>query len=185
MRNWLLFATIVLVLLVPGASGRTWYVATNSDDNNPGTRSRPLASLGRAVEAARSVPQATARRILIRGDSRLEGNLAVQCPSPRHNHMATNNVIVHNVFVHRGDLRLSFYRCAEHRLERNLIWAEGQIEVFRPEAVSVWDRNLFYSGTGTVLGYKIFAASSANSERSPFCSSTWAATAWGRNRLTM
>ena len=88
-------------------------------------------------------------------DSRLEGNLAVQCPSPLHNHMATNNVMVNNVFVHRGDLRLSFYRCAGHRLERNLIWAEGKIEVFRPEAVTVWDRNLFYSGTGTVLGYPV------------------------------
>lgn len=34
------------------------------------------------------------------------------------------------------------------------------------------------------LTYKIFAASSASSERSPFCSSTWAATASGRNLLT-
>ncbi len=35
------------------------------------------------------------------------------------------------------------------------------------------------------LRQRIFAASSASSERSPFCSSTCAATASGRNLLTM
>ena len=33
--------------------------------------------------------------------------------------------------------------------------------------------------------HKMLAASSANSERSPFWSSTWAAMGWSRNRLTM
>jgi hypothetical protein len=87
--------------------------------------------------------------------SRLERNLAIDCPSPLHNHMATNNAIVNNVFINHGDLRLSFFRCADHRLERNLVWATGKIEVFRPEAVSVWTNNLFFSQSATVLGYPV------------------------------
>lgn len=90
----------------------------------------------------------------VRG-SRLEGNLAMNCPSPLHNHMATNNTIVNNIFIHDGDVRLAFYRCAEHSLDRNLIWAKGKIEVFRPEAVSTWSNNLFYSRSGLVLGYPV------------------------------
>jgi hypothetical protein len=88
-------------------------------------------------------------------DSRLEGNLAIHCPSPLHNHMATNNAIVNNIFVHDGDVRLAFYRCADHALERNLVWTKGKIEVFRPEAVSTWSNNLFYSRSGIVLGYPV------------------------------
>jgi hypothetical protein len=88
-------------------------------------------------------------------ESRLEGNLAFDCPSPLHNHLATNNAIVNNIFIRHGDVRLAFYRCAGHRMERNLVWASGTIEVFRPEAVSVWTNNLFYSETGSVLGYPV------------------------------
>ena len=84
-------------------------------------------------------------------DSILEANLALDCPSPLHNHMATNNAIVNNVFVNHGDLRLSFYRCAQHRLERNVVWAAGKIEVFGPTAVALWTNNIFYSQTGKIL----------------------------------
>ena len=83
-------------------------------------------------------------------DSILEENLALECSSPLHNHMATNNLVVNNVFVNHGDLRLSFYRCAGQRLERNLLWASGKIEVFGPEAVEVWTNNIFYSQANQV-----------------------------------
>ena len=87
--------------------------------------------------------------------SRLEGNLAVQCPSPLHNHIASDNAIVNNVFLHDGDLRLSFYRCDTHRLERNLVMAQGKIEIYGPEAVSAWTNNLFFSKAGTVVGFPL------------------------------
>jgi hypothetical protein len=88
---------------------------------------------------------------LMRG-SRLEGNLALQCPSPLHNHIASDIDIVNNVFIHDGDLRLSFFRCDTHRLEHNLVAAGGAIEVYRPEAISQWSGNVFFSRTGTVTG---------------------------------
>jgi hypothetical protein len=39
-----------------------------------------------------------------------------------------------------------------HRLERNLVVAAGKIEVYWPEAVSVWTNNLFFSEAGTIVG---------------------------------
>jgi hypothetical protein len=86
---------------------------------------------------------------------RLEGNLAVQCPSPLHNHLASDNEIVNNVFVEDGDLRLAFYRCENYRLLGNLVLAKGKIEVFRPEAVQIWKDNLFVSEEGSVLAFSV------------------------------
>jgi hypothetical protein len=88
-------------------------------------------------------------------DARLEKNLAIDCPSPLHNHLATNNAIVNNIFMYQGDLRIAFYRCADHRMERNFIWAAGTIEVYRAEAVSVWTNNLFFSGAGKLLAVPV------------------------------
>ncbi|HTL55046.1 MAG TPA: right-handed parallel beta-helix repeat-containing protein [Candidatus Limnocylindrales bacterium] len=88
-------------------------------------------------------------------DCRLEMNLALDCASPLHNHMATNNTIVNNVFVNHGDLRLSFFRCAHHRLERNVIWASGKIEVFGPQAIDLWTNNICYSRTGQCLAVSL------------------------------
>jgi hypothetical protein len=87
--------------------------------------------------------------------SRLEGNLAIRCPSPLHNHLASGNDIVNNVFVHDGDLRLSFFRCDAHRLERNLVVAGGRIDIYRPEAVSRWSSNLLFSRSGVVQGFPV------------------------------
>jgi hypothetical protein len=50
---------------------------------------------------------------------------------------------------------LSFFRCEIHRLESNLVVAAGQIAIYRPEAMSHWSNNVFYSRTGAVTGYPV------------------------------
>ncbi|HYG33736.1 MAG TPA: right-handed parallel beta-helix repeat-containing protein, partial [Clostridia bacterium] len=85
----------------------------------------------------------------------VEGNLAVNCPVPLHNHIASDNRIIGNVFIHDGEMRLAFYRCDRHELDRNLVVANGKIEVYRPEAVTHWNKNLFFSRSGEILGYPV------------------------------
>lgn len=78
----------------------------------------------------------------------VEGNLSVGVARPLHMHMATNNVVRNNVFLAEGDARLTFPRCEEFLLEGNVLYATGAIRVENVEAVTLWRRNLFFSGAG-------------------------------------
>jgi len=64
--------------------------------------------------------------------------------------MATNNIIRNNVFIVRGDTKLTFPRSREFTLEKNVIWATGKIRFEGVNAVDQWTRNLFFSESGRI-----------------------------------
>ncbi|MCP5519863.1 MAG: right-handed parallel beta-helix repeat-containing protein [Verrucomicrobiales bacterium] len=78
----------------------------------------------------------------------VEGNLSVGVARPLHMHMATNNIVRDNVFIVEGDARLTFPRCEQFTLERNLLHATGDIRIENVGAITTWKDNLFFSGTG-------------------------------------
>ncbi len=80
----------------------------------------------------------------------VEGNTAVRVNWPAHNHMATNNIIRDNVFLAEGDMKITFPRSRDFRVERNLLYATGKIRVEGANAVTSWTNNLFFSKTGTL-----------------------------------
>jgi hypothetical protein len=64
--------------------------------------------------------------------------------------MARNNTLRGNVFVCEGDATLTFARCADYILERNVVVAGGTIVVTRPEALALAENNVVCSRTGAV-----------------------------------
>jgi hypothetical protein len=82
----------------------------------------------------------------------VENNVSVDVARPSHNHMATNNVIRHNVFISQGDMRVTFPRCSGYRLDCNVLYAAGAITFEGIGNVVSWSKNLVYSGTGKVEG---------------------------------
>ncbi|NPV46024.1 MAG: right-handed parallel beta-helix repeat-containing protein [Armatimonadetes bacterium] len=78
----------------------------------------------------------------------VEGNLSTGVGWPSHNHMARNNILRGNVWVVRGDAKLTFPRSSGYTLERNIVSATGKITVSNPEAVTTWTGNVLYSGSG-------------------------------------
>jgi hypothetical protein len=80
----------------------------------------------------------------------VEGNLSFNCPRPSHNHMARRNTIRNNVFVHDGDLTLTFPKCEDFIFERNVLRAEGDILFQQFDAIQSMPKNVIYSGTGSV-----------------------------------
>jgi hypothetical protein len=69
---------------------------------------------------------------------------------PMHHHMATNNIVRDNVFIVEGDARFTFPRCEGFTLERNILYATGNIRIDNIDAVQTWSNNLFYSGANRV-----------------------------------
>lgn len=82
----------------------------------------------------------------------VERNLAVNVNWPSHNHMAHGNTIRNNVFVIKGDAKLTFPRSTNHVLEGNVIYATGKIRIENIDGVSGWSKNLLYSGAGKIEG---------------------------------
>lgn len=80
----------------------------------------------------------------------VEGNLAVGCGWPSHNHMARRNVIRNNIFVHAGDMVLTFPKCEEFALERNVLWAQGTILIRQFDAIESMSDNIIHSQDGSV-----------------------------------
>jgi hypothetical protein len=85
-------------------------------------------------------------------DCLVEGNLAVGCGSPSHNHMARRNTLRGNVFLTTGDLFLHFPKSSEFTLARNVLAAGGAVVCRGPEAVTGWDRNVIWSAQGKIEG---------------------------------
>jgi hypothetical protein len=84
-------------------------------------------------------------------DCVVEGNLSYGVARPSHNHMALKNTIRNNVFVYDGDMRLTFPRCKEFRVERNVIVAAGSIKFDNVDELTL-KHNVLFSKTGVVTG---------------------------------
>jgi hypothetical protein len=66
--------------------------------------------------------------------------------------MARRNALWNNVFVVEGDARLTFPKCSEYSLQRNIIVASGSIALSNPAAITTFANNVFYSATGKIVG---------------------------------
>ena len=84
----------------------------------------------------------------------VEGNLSVGVACPSHNHMARNNTIRGNVFLHAGDLTLSLVKSTDYVLEHNIVQAEGSITLKDADAIARMTGNVLFSRTRSVSGLK-------------------------------
>jgi len=80
----------------------------------------------------------------------VEGNLSVNVMRPSHNHMAKGNTIRNNVFINEGDLRLTWPRSSDYRVEKNILWATGRIVFDNREGITTLAGNILYSVAGKV-----------------------------------
>jgi parallel beta-helix repeat protein len=82
----------------------------------------------------------------------VEDNLAVRCEWPIHMHMASTNIVRHNLFIATDASKLTFPRCDGFVMDRNVIVAGGPISVEDADGVSAWTHNLVFSGSGEYRG---------------------------------
>jgi len=80
----------------------------------------------------------------------VEGNLSVNVMRPSHNHMAKGNTIRNNVFINEGDLRLTWPRSSDYRVEKNILWATGRIVFDNREGITTLAGNILHSVAGKV-----------------------------------
>ncbi len=80
----------------------------------------------------------------------VENNLSLRVVRPSQNHWATNNTIRNNVFVADGDMNLTFARCTNYRIERNVVRAGGKITFSNAQAITAMPDNLLYSAQGLI-----------------------------------
>ncbi len=93
----------------------------------------------------------------------------------------TDPVPVQTAVRPENNTAVNSVRESKDELETDFLSGQAQCpKVLRPATGRPWPGG----ATGNAFAYKMFAASSASSERSPFCNSMCAAIAWSRNRLT-
>jgi len=85
----------------------------------------------------------------------VEKNLSVNVARPAHNHMAHHNTIRNNVFIHDGDMRLTFHKCSEFQFQKNVLYATGKITINGTNVLTDFKQNILYSQTGEVIGQTI------------------------------
>jgi Right handed beta helix region len=80
----------------------------------------------------------------------VERNIAINVARPSHNHMARNSTIRDNVFINSGDMTVTFPRCTNFTMARNVFYAAGQVTFEGTGAVTTWSKNLVRSGDSKV-----------------------------------
>ena len=78
-----------------------------------------------------------------------EGNVTVDVPIPFHMHMSRGNVLRNNTFIIHGDATLSFQNSVETVFEGNRVYYGGKYRVVSPEAIGVWQDNVFFGPFGS------------------------------------
>lgn len=82
----------------------------------------------------------------------VEENVSIGVARPSHNHWAKKNTIRNNIFIHDGEMRLTFPRSAGFRFENNVLYTRGRIAITNGEAIGEASGNLFFSGSKLVEG---------------------------------
>lgn len=85
----------------------------------------------------------------------VEGNLSIDIARPSHNHMAKNNTIRNNVFITKGDMRLTFPRSSGFTFEKNVLVAAGKITFDNPAGITTSKSNCLFSRAGKIEGNKL------------------------------
>jgi parallel beta helix pectate lyase-like protein len=94
----------------------------------------------------------------------VEKNLSVNVARPAHNHMAHHNTIRNNVFIHDGDMRLTFPKCSDFTFRNNVLYATGKITINGTNVLTDFKQNILYSNKGEVIGQTINNYSTTSSE---------------------
>ncbi len=94
----------------------------------------------------------------------VEKNLSVNVARPSHNHMAHHNTIRNNVFIHDGDMRLTFPKCSDFRFLKNVLYATGKITINGTNVLTDFRGNILYSKKGEVIGQTINNYSTTDSK---------------------
>ena len=77
-------------------------------------------------------------------DCIVEGNVSINVGRPTHNHMTINCTLRNNVFIHEGDMELSFFRSRGYTVEGNVFYTGGKLRVGDPGALAKWSGNLVF-----------------------------------------
>jgi hypothetical protein len=78
-----------------------------------------------------------------------EGNVSIGVPRPTHNHICHDIIMRDNLFIHDGDMILSFQNSANYTFSGNTIITGGKLTIGQPNALKVWEDNLiFYDDPG-------------------------------------
>ncbi|MBN2377448.1 MAG: right-handed parallel beta-helix repeat-containing protein [Sedimentisphaerales bacterium] len=85
----------------------------------------------------------------------VELNLSVNVARPSHNHMANHNTIRNNVFIHNGDMQLTFAKCSDYNFEKNVLYATGKITFMGINVLTDFNQNILYSKKGEVIGQTV------------------------------
>ncbi|MCM8769622.1 MAG: right-handed parallel beta-helix repeat-containing protein [Candidatus Omnitrophica bacterium] len=85
----------------------------------------------------------------------VENNLAVEVDYPSHNHMASNNSLVSNIYINRKDMRITFPRCSNYIFRGNLLWSGGKIVFTNLAAITQFENNFLSSQVNRVLSLKL------------------------------
>ena len=84
----------------------------------------------------------------------VEHNLSLNVARPAHNHMARNNIIRNNVFIHNGPMSITFVRSIDYRFEKNVASARGDIELLEMGGVASSRDNILFSPGGIAKAVK-------------------------------
>ena len=75
-------------------------------------------------------------------DCLVEGNISISVPRPTHNHICHDIIMRDNVFIHDGDMTLSFQRSSNHIFTGNKLITGGELIINQPNALDVWEDNV-------------------------------------------
>ncbi len=87
----------------------------------------------------------------------IEGNLALNCPSPYQGHQARNNEFRNNFFINENDdilihLALSW----SENFNRNVWYSKKAVLLGNAKAITSFENNLLYSGCGKIQAHDTF-----------------------------
>jgi len=85
----------------------------------------------------------------------VEGNLSVGIARPSHNHMAKRNTIRNNVFISDADARLTFPKSSDYTVEKNIVYAKGNIVLENPDGITRLQNNVLFSKEGIMQARKL------------------------------
>lgn len=87
-------------------------------------------------------------------DCLVEGNLALRVARPSHNHMAKNNKVRNNVFIHDGDMTLTFPKSSGFAFVSNILQAKGEISFSDADAITRMEKNVVFSKNQSATAVK-------------------------------
>jgi Right handed beta helix region len=94
----------------------------------------------------------------------VENNLSLNVHRPLHTHLCSNNVARNNIFiVEKGDASMTFPRCRDFVIERNILCAGKKVRIAGMNALTGGQNNILYSARGaSMIGSDMFSYEETN-----------------------